>query len=339
MMKPVSEMAFHQTEEPIYCNLIDEENDLDLDSRLERLRVTATGATSDDIKCQKTTDPHRKDILTTIDEIGDLDFEQELIAEERELEKIGNRSYNNRQLEAQFSPNNLRFHSYKLIKQLDPLSSSRSLFDSSSLGTQSSIRSNPSSKRSGSEREKSVKNYGRVKSWGMSFDNLLKDPIGVAIYTKFLKQEFSVENINFWLGCEKFKKLTKKNEIKKEAKIMFDCYLSINGAQPVNVDSLARTTVQKAFNKPTKNLFDIPQSQVYNLMKNDSYKRFLKSELFEKCLESEKTGKPLPVCSSDDKESTAKNVPSYPPSSSSSTTSSKRRLSLSNWFPKRSSKI
>lgn len=127
-MKPVSEMAFHQTEEPIYCNLIDEENDLDLDSRLERLRVTATGATSDDVKCQKTTtttDSHRKDILTTIDEIGDLDFEQELIAEERELEKIGNRSYNSRQLEAQFSPNNLRFHSYKLIKQLDPLSSSR----------------------------------------------------------------------------------------------------------------------------------------------------------------------------------------------------------------------
>lgn len=96
----------------------------------------------------------------------------------------------------------------------------------------------------------------------MSFDNLLKDPIGVAIYTKFLKQEFSVENINFWLGCEKFKKLTKKSEIKKEAKSMFDCYLSINGAQPVNVDSSARTTVQKSFNKPTKNLFDIPQSQV-----------------------------------------------------------------------------
>ena len=100
----------------------------------------------------------------------------------------------------------------------------------------------------------------------MSFDSLLKDPIGVAIYTKFLKQEFSVENINFWLSCEKFKKLTKKNEIKKEAKIMFDCYLSINGAQPVNVDSLARNTVQKSFNKPTKSLFDIPQAQVSSLI-------------------------------------------------------------------------
>ena len=32
-------------------------------------------------------------------------------------------------------------------------------------------------------KEKCVKNYGRVKSWGNSFDNLLSDAIGVKIYS------------------------------------------------------------------------------------------------------------------------------------------------------------
>lgn len=113
-----------------------------------------------------------------------------------------------------------------------------------------------------SEKEKSVKNYGRVKSWGLSFDNLLNDPIGVKIYTQFLGQEYSDENINFWLSCEKFKKLSKKSETKKEAKAMYEKYLSINGAQPVNVDSLAKTSVQRLLSKPTKELFNEPQAQV-----------------------------------------------------------------------------
>lgn len=75
-------------------------------------------------------------------------------------------------------------------------------------------------------------------------------------------------------------------------------------------------------------------------MKNDSYKRFLVSELYEKCLNSEKTGKPLPVCSIDESQSTTKNVPSYlSNSSSASTSSSKRRKSLSNWVLRKTLKI
>lgn len=117
-------------DEPIYCNLIDDDNDVDLDSRLERLRITATGP-CEEKNSQKVSDipvnypvVNRNDILTTIDEINTLDLEQELIAKGKELEDIGNRSYNSRQLEAQFSPNNLRFQAYKFLKHWEQTSSS-----------------------------------------------------------------------------------------------------------------------------------------------------------------------------------------------------------------------
>ncbi|XP_015790677.1 regulator of G-protein signaling loco [Tetranychus urticae] len=358
--------------EPIYCNLIDND-DFGLDTRLERLRVSASvnknqvanedliqnqlplpnGQQQTTQKYQQSTPhhPHQQHQLTQqqpqpqhqnstihpylqyllsasstptphlnhLQSIEDIDCYINSPAEDFD---IGDSTLNSRQLDATLSSDNSRFQSYKYLTQTWPEGSTSKMLDSP-LGRKVYHVAAEQTKTLSPPKDKCVKNYGRVKSWGNSFDNLLNDAIGVKIYSRFLSREFSDENILFWLACEKYKKMIKKTEARKEAKAIYDQFLTINGSHTVNVDADARNSVAKNLKKPTKELFDSPQTQVYNLMKNDSYKRFLTSELYEMCLESEKTGKPLPVCSKDDCDK--KKVPS----------SSKRRLSLGSWVLKK----
>lgn len=54
---------------------------------------------------------------------------------------------------------------------------------------------------------------GRVASWAVGFEKLLNDEMGLHVFTEFLKKEFSQENIQFWIACEKFKKLAELDEV------------------------------------------------------------------------------------------------------------------------------
>ena len=54
---------------------------------------------------------------------------------------------------------------------------------------------------------------GRVASWAVGFEKLLNDDMGLYVFTEFLKKEFSQENIQFWIACEKFKKLSDQDEL------------------------------------------------------------------------------------------------------------------------------
>ena len=54
---------------------------------------------------------------------------------------------------------------------------------------------------------------GRVASWAVGFEKLLHDETGLHVFTEFLKKEFSQENIQFWIECEKFKTLTDLDEV------------------------------------------------------------------------------------------------------------------------------
>jgi len=50
-------------------------------------------------------------------------------------------------------------------------------------------------------------------SWAINFEKLIYDQIGLNIFTEFLKTEFSQENIQFWIECEKLKTLTNPDEV------------------------------------------------------------------------------------------------------------------------------
>ncbi len=50
-------------------------------------------------------------------------------------------------------------------------------------------------------------------SWAIDFEKLLNDQMGLNVFTEFLKKEFSQENIQFWIECEKLKTLTDPDEV------------------------------------------------------------------------------------------------------------------------------
>ncbi|KAF2364409.1 RGS domain [Trinorchestia longiramus] len=148
----------------------------------------------------------------------------------------------------------------------------------------------------------------RVQAWATSFEKLLEDPVGLHTFTEFLKKEYSHENIYFWTACERYrlgitsdpsgnnnnadtnKPWSEWSGKHVAAKTIYDNHLGDNASEPVNVDAQARQMAHEGLRQPTQDIFASAQKQVFNLMKFDSYSRFLKSTLYEECLERESRG-------------------------------------------------
>ncbi|XP_059083922.1 regulator of G-protein signaling loco-like isoform X2 [Tigriopus californicus] len=135
---------------------------------------------------------------------------------------------------------------------------------------------------------------GRVGMWATDFEKLLHDPVGLQTFTEFLKKEFSAENIFFWVACERYRHLENESERHTAAIQIMDRHLSAGAPDPVNVDSHARQAAQDGMATTTPTMFNLAQKQIYNLMKFDSFSRFLKSELYKESLLAEMSGNPLP---------------------------------------------
>ncbi|XP_039430667.1 regulator of G-protein signaling loco isoform X4 [Culex pipiens pallens] len=133
-----------------------------------------------------------------------------------------------------------------------------------------------------------------VASWGTSFEKLLEDPAGLHTFSEFLKKEFSAENIYFWTACERYRQLVDREERAKEAQAIFAKHLESGCSEPVNVDSIARNIAQENLPQAEQTLFGAASKQIFNLMKFDSYQRFIKSDMYRACQEAEAKGHPLP---------------------------------------------
>ncbi|XP_029918379.1 regulator of G-protein signaling 14 isoform X2 [Myripristis murdjan] len=134
-----------------------------------------------------------------------------------------------------------------------------------------------------------------VLSWAVSFEKLLEDSVGVAYFTAFLRSEVSAENILFWQACEKFQKIPVDHldELKEEARSIYKNYLADSAPYSVNIDDTAKTE-EKDLAQPTPDMFNKAQTQIFKLMKMDSYRRFVRSPLYQKCSLASVEGKNLP---------------------------------------------
>ncbi|NXI75133.1 RGS14 protein, partial [Rhipidura dahli] len=136
---------------------------------------------------------------------------------------------------------------------------------------------------------------GSVVSWAESFETLLQDRVAVTYFTEFLKKEFSAENVYFWQACERFQQIPASDtqQLAQEARRIYDEFLSSHSVSPVNIDKQAWIGEDMLAN-PSPDMFRIQQLQIFNLMKFDSYTRFVKSPLYQACLQAESQGQPLP---------------------------------------------
>ncbi|XP_040200388.1 regulator of G-protein signaling 14 isoform X2 [Rana temporaria] len=160
-------------------------------------------------------------------------------------------------------------------------------------GSDQSLNSLPSVRTARFASERSV------ASWAVSFERLLQDPVGIEYFTEFLNKEYSAENIHFWKSCEKFQTISEDDpeQLLQESRRIYNEYLSSSSLCPVNVDQQALIT-EEMLSKPSPHLFKSQQQQIFNLMKFDSYARFVKSPLYQECMLSEVEGHPLPTISS-----------------------------------------
>ncbi|KAI0242029.1 Regulator of G-protein signaling loco, partial [Lamellibrachia satsuma] len=79
-----------------------------------------------------------------------------------------------------------------------------------------------------------------------------------------------------------------------EAQEIFSCHLATSASDAVNVDSFAQQETRRGVQTASPELFDAAQRQIYQLMKQDSYVRFLKSDQYKTCIMAVMEGKQPP---------------------------------------------
>ncbi|KRG02106.1 regulator of G-protein signaling loco isoform X3 [Drosophila mojavensis] len=178
-------------------------------------------------------------------------------------------------------------------------------------------------------------------SWGTSFERMLQDAAGMQTFAEFLKKEFSAENIYFWTACERYRCTESESERVALAREIFNKHLSNNSSDPVNVDSQARNLSDEKLASGDTDIFAASQKQIFNLMKFDSYQRFIRSDLYKSCVEAEQKQQTLPYTGADLDELLKTNfhvVASPKLKKSASNAEDRRRKSLLPWHRKTRSK-
>lgn len=125
--------------------------------------------------------------------------------------------------------------------------------------------------------------YAEVKSWSQSLGRLLQNAIGVTMLKRFLQQEHSAENLEFWLAVEKFRKIAqnKNDALLEEAERIFTTHICLESATAeISLDMKTRANIEKSLDDVTRQIFDEAQKQVWASLERDNYPRFVQSELY-----------------------------------------------------------
>ncbi|KAM4831469.1 regulator of G-protein signaling 6 isoform X4 [Urocitellus parryii] len=123
----------------------------------------------------------------------------------------------------------------------------------------------------------------RVKRWGFSFDEILKDQVGRDQFLRFLESEFSSENLRFWLAVQDLKKQPLQDVAKRVEEIWQE-FLAPGAPSAINLDSHSYEITSQNVKDGGRYTFEDAQEHIYKLMKSDSYARFLRSNAYQDML-------------------------------------------------------
>ncbi|RMZ96728.1 regulator of G- signaling 7 isoform X1, partial [Brachionus plicatilis] len=127
----------------------------------------------------------------------------------------------------------------------------------------------------------------RVRRWGFSIYELLKDPCGREMFRRFLEREFSSENLRFYEVCTELRYATNKDIVAKVEDI-YNEFLAPVASCPINIDSRVMAITKTKMENPDRYTYDEAREHIFNLMTRDSYNRFLRSDTYRDCLASAK---------------------------------------------------
>ncbi|XP_063366381.1 regulator of G-protein signaling loco [Cydia amplana] len=140
-----------------------------------------------------------------------------------------------------------------------------------------------------------VPGAGGVARWSLGLEQLLADPAGAAAFAHFLSKEFAAENIRFWWSCEQYAAAPESGRAALAQEI-WSRHLGEKAPEPVNVDAAARRATELRMHQTPapQDLFQQAQKQIFNVMKFDSYPRFLRSGVHAECARADLRGLPAP---------------------------------------------
>ncbi|KAK0425067.1 hypothetical protein QR680_009012 [Steinernema hermaphroditum] len=123
----------------------------------------------------------------------------------------------------------------------------------------------------------------RVKRWGLSVQELVRDPIGRQVLETFLESEFSSENIRFWMAIQDLK-FSPNEQVEDKARHIHDEFLASGAPCQVNVDSRTLEATLRSLEDeslPRRYAFSPAEEHVFTLMSKDSYPRFIRSQIYK----------------------------------------------------------
>lgn len=135
---------------------------------------------------------------------------------------------------------------------------------------------------------KRVPNCAELEKWMESFSHVMSSDMGRAVFTSFLRSEFSEENMDFWLACEDYKK-TAPSKMATRARQIYQQYVEADAPNEVNLEAATREETRQNVENACPSCFDTAQKKIYTLMEKDSYRRFLKSKLVQDLCQKRQT--------------------------------------------------
>ena len=131
----------------------------------------------------------------------------------------------------------------------------------------------------------------QMNQWSEKFEHLLCDEGGRKLFTEFLQQEHSLENLLFWTEVESLREMFASEDpivVAAKARTLYTEFVKPMAAYEVNIAGTTRKKIEEHLELEhiNEDIFDAAQGQVYSLMHRQSYPRFLMSDLFKSVLQS-----------------------------------------------------
>ncbi|CAO4382614.1 unnamed protein product [Caenorhabditis nigoni] len=142
--------------------------------------------------------------------------------------------------------------------------------------------------------------FETVNGWSVCLSHLLATQAGQDEFEKFLQGEHSEDNLRFWKDVQALKKEEsaeeEQNDVMKmgqKVSIIFDDYIAHGAKKEVSLRANTVAIVMENMKNPNTEVFDLAQQEIFDLMSEDSYLRYISSPSYQQLLDSVSATVPL----------------------------------------------
>lgn len=121
--------------------------------------------------------------------------------------------------------------------------------------------------------------------------SVLHNSLSMQFLNEFCLQEYSIENILFWIEIEVYRSITDEKSRQLFAKHLVLSYVKYDSPLCLNIsDHVRANVIESSKGVLTSETFDVIQTYVYILIKQHAYVRFESSQLFQNFLKFKNEG-------------------------------------------------